>query len=374
MFRGYLIAADSSRRDWIHALANETGQISLQWSLERYPESSELRQYARQFDPDLVLLDFLYPEVACAIVSQMAPQWPGCAWIGIDGGSAVCPAAMGFPGTIGELERCLFQSVHAVAPAKRGGARLYAFVPAKAGCGASTVAWNTARAASQSARVLLMEADLRAGALSYLLQSPPGGSMQKALEMALARDEDATRLHTAQCGALDLLLSSRQAMDPVPRWDSFYHLLGIMRPRYDLILADLPEIVNPGSSELVRDADAVFVVTTPELLPLKLAEERCIDLENWGVEPGRIRLLLNRSSRSELSAKDVEENLKRPVAESFPNDYFAVRKATLEHRGVAADSPLGRAYRHFAATLQPCPGAKPPQSESGLFSYLKRLR
>ena len=358
-------------------MANETGQMSLQLSLDRYPEPSELRQYGRQIDPDFVLLDFLYPEVACAIVATMGPVWPRCAWIGIDGGSGVCPAAMGFPGTITELERCLFHAIHAATPLKTGASRCYAFVPAKAGSGASTVAWNTALAAghagNHASRVLLLEADLRAGALSYLLKSPPHGSMQQALRQALQRDEDATRLAIVPLEPIDLLLSSREVMDPVPRWDAFYQLLAILRPRYDLIVVDLPEIVNPGSSELVRSADGVFVVTTPELLPLKLAEERCLDLENWGVERSRIRLLLNRSSRNELSAKDVEENLKRPVAETFPNDYYSVRKAILAGCGVAEDTALGRAFRHFATALQPS-AAKPPQSESGLLSYLKRLR
>lgn len=379
VFRGYLIMADSSRCDWMHALANETGQMSLQLSLDRYPTASELRQHARQLDPDFVILDFLYPEVACGIVASMQPVWPRCTWIGVDGGSGACPASMGFPGTIGELERCLFQGVHAAAPLK-GGARVYAFVPAKAGSGASTVAWNTALAAqkAQGGKVLLMEADLRAGAMSYLLKPPPAGSThgstQLALQAANEGDEHAARMSLIGLDGVDVLVSSREAMDPVPRWDAFYHLLAIMRPRYDLILVDLPEIVNPGSSELVRSAGIVFVVSTPELLPLKLAEDRCRDLENWGVPAEHVRLLLNRTQRSELSAKDVEENLRRPVAESFPNDYYGVRKSILECRGVAEDTALGRAFQHFAATLQPFASAKPPQSAAGLLSYLKRLR
>ena len=374
VFRGYLITADASRRDWLHALVYETGQATLQVSLDRYPEPSELRQFARQLDPDFVVLDFLYPEAACAIIAMMREKWPRCAWIGVDGGSGVCPATVAFPGHLEDIERALFHAVHAL-PRASTNSRLYAFVPAKAGCGASTLAWNAAFACARApqGRVLLVEADLRAGALSFLLKTPPSGSTQSALRAIHTGDEHAVRVAFTNVDRVEMLLSSRAAMDPAPRWDSYFHLLSLVRPRYDVVLVDLPELVNAGSSEVARAADAVFVVTTPELLPLKLAEHRCLDLEQWGVEPKKIRLLLNRAQRSELSARDVEENLHRPVAESFPNDYHAVRKATLNGGPVDADSALGRAFAHFTNTLQPFAAAS-GASQGGLMSFLNRLR
>lgn len=377
MFRGYLISADAHRRDWLHALTHETGQALLAVSLDRYPDPSELRQYARVMDPDFVLLDFHHPDAACAILGAMRDKWPRCAWIGIDGGTGLCASTLAQHSHVEDVELALFQAIHA-RPAKPDGARVHAFVPAKAGCGASTVAWNAAFACARApgCKALLIEADLRAGALSFLLKTPPEGtgfgSTQTALRAILAGDEHAARVAFTIVDRVEMLLSSRDAMDPPPRWDAFYHLLAYVRPRYDVVLVDLPELINPGTSEITRAADNVFVVTTPELLPLKLAEHRCLDLEQWGVEPKRIRLLLNRAQRSELSARDVEENLRRPVAESFPNDYQAVRKAMLASSAVDPDTALGRAFTHFSSTLQPF--AAPTSVSGGLLSYLKRLR
>lgn len=372
MFRGLLITADVSRRDWLHTLVQETGQATLQASFPRYPDASELRQQARVLDPDFVVLDFLHPEAACAVLAAMRDKWPRCGWIGVDGGASTCAAALEFPGDLGEMERALFHAIHARPAAPEGG-RVYGFVPAKAGSGASTIAWNAAFACARApgSRVLLVEADLRAGALSFLLKEPPTGSTQTALEAFRRGDDHAARVAFTPVDRVEMLLSSRQAMDPPPRWDAFHHLLAHVRPRYDAVLVDLPELVNAGSSEVARGADAVFVVTTPELLPLKLAEHRCLDLEQWGVDPKRIKLLLNRTHKSELSARDVEENLHRPVAESFPNDYHAVRKATLACGPVDADTALGRAFGHFASTLLPFAS---PASQGGLMSYLRRLR
>jgi pilus assembly protein CpaE len=357
VFRGYLIAADASRRDWLHALVQETGQALLQVSLDRYPEPGELRNLARQLDPDFVVLDHQHPEAAAGAMRTMRERWPRTAWIGVDGGaSGNCAAAFSYPGRLEEMEHALFKAAHFHAPLHphAPAAKLYAFVPAKAGSGASTVAWNAAHAcARQGHRALLLEADLRAGALSFLLPESPSGSTQTALEAAHQGESQRVQMALANAGKIDLLLSARTAPDPPPRWDSFFHLLTMLRPRYDVILADLPELVNAGSSELTRAADGVFVVTTPELLPLKLAEPRCLDLEQWGVERQRLRLLLNRAQRSELSARDVEENLHRPVAETFPNDYFAVRKAALAGGAVDADCALGRSFTRFAQALLP---------------------
>jgi len=373
LFRGYLIAADATRRDWLHALAHETGQVQLQGSFDRYPETHEWRQFARQLDPDFVLLDFLYSEAACGIVAAMQNKWPHCAWIGVDGGASVCHGEMPFPGSLAAAERAIFHAIHQAAPAREG-ARLYSFVPAKAGSGASTVAWNAAHATARlGQRVLLMEADLRAGALSYVLKDDPPGTMQSALEAAVAGDEHRMGSSIVQVnGRLDLLLSNRLPVDPLPRWDAFYALLAYLRPRYDVLVADLPELINPGSSELVRSSSSVFVVTTPELLPLKLAEHRCREIQDWGVEPDALRLILNRTHRNELTAKDVEENLQRPVAHSFPNDYYAVRKSILAGDSVHAGCALADAFQKFARVLHPVP-VKPPQT-TGLLSYFQRLR
>jgi Flp pilus assembly CpaE family ATPase len=116
-------------------------------------------------------------------------------------------------------------------------------------------------------------------------------------------------------------------------------------------MVDLPEVVNTATAEVVRRARAVYVVSTPEFASLKLAQQRCRELENWGVDRGRIQALLNRGHKNDMGAKDAEEMLECPVAATFPNDYKGMRRAMMDGSFVEARSDLGQAYLAFAKTL-----------------------
>lgn len=358
VLRGYLFMASPARRDWVQRLLLEGGKVTVHQSLDDYPDAQALRHLGRQFEPEVVFLDMKDPAEASYARGMMQDTWPNTAWV---------PVPAGLPDSPGALEAQLYQAVHARPPAP--GARVIALVPAKAGCGASTLAWNVAHACAAQARTLLLEADLRSGALSFVWNKELMGSTQAALRMAELRDDHAALHSVMTLGRLDLLLSSRTAMQPPPEWTSFWLLLGLLRPRYDFVFVDLPELINPASAELTRVAESVLVVTTPELLPLKLAEHRCAELEQWGVPKERIRLALNRAQRNELSAKDVENNLRRPVAAAFPNDYAAVRKSVIGGSAVSGTSALGEAVRAYAASL--APAAEP--KDSGLLGYFRRF-
>jgi Flp pilus assembly CpaE family ATPase len=127
------------------------------------------------------------------------------------------------------------------------------------------------------------------------------------------------------------------------------------------VIADLPELINPATREIVRRANRVYNVCTPELLAVKLAERRCQDLVEWEVPDSRVHILLNRWTKNELNSDEVAEAVQRSVDHVFPNDYSALRKAMADGRCVAPESALGRSIAEFAARLSgnQTPGARP---------------
>jgi Flp pilus assembly CpaE family ATPase len=133
-----------------------------------------------------------------------------------------------------------------------------------------------------------------------------------------------------------------------------------------MVLADLPELVNPATVEIVRSASHVMVVTTQEVLTLKMAERRMRELIDWGVPEDRIKILANRWQRKEISKEEIEKFLRRPVYATFENDFPAVRRATLDGGPVSASCGLGNSFHAFAQRLS---GAK---AASG--GWLSRLR
>jgi Flp pilus assembly CpaE family ATPase len=158
----------------------------------------------------------------------------------------------------------------------------------------------------------------------------------------------------------------------LPAWEDYFRLLEILRTRYDHILVDLPELVNPGTREIVQRSRFVFTVATPELLSLELAGRRMRELAAWRVPKDRIRVLLNRFQRGGLNSADVTKHLDCLVAQVFPNDYPEVNRAVGLGGPVPAYTALGQRFADFAASLLDTPPARPatPVPLSALFRRL----
>ena len=120
------------------------------------------------------------------------------------------------------------------------------------------------------------------------------------------------------------------------------------------MLVDLPELDNPATVEIVQSARHVLVVHHPgeAVLPLKMAERRERDLIECGVPAERIKFLVNRWHKQENQQREeIESFLKRPVFASFPNDFPAVRRATMAGAPVAPSSSLGQSFQTFVQKL-----------------------
>jgi pilus assembly protein CpaE len=247
---------------------------------------------------------------------------------------------------------------------------LVAFLPGKAGSGASTVllhsAWMVSRELKQ--RVLVMEGDLHSGLLSAMLRVEPKFPIRNVLDAAAQLDNLSWQRYVTTAGGVDFLLTNTSVKEPVPSWTHYFKLLRFAASKYDLIMADLPEVVNVATEEIVRRARAVYVVSTPEFASLKLSKQRCQELAHWGVSRERIRVLLNRGHKNDMGAKDAEKILECPVAATFPNDYKAVQRATADHSYIDQRSSLGESYLAFSAMLM---GAE-PEKKSFMGSFFKK--
>ena len=101
-----------------------------------------------------------------------------------------------------------------------------------------------------------------------------------------------------------------------------------------------------------------------------LARKRCAGLLARGVPEDRLKIVLNRYSKSGPDSSSVAEILGFPVAQLIPNDYKSLWEANLKRCLVADKSIVGRAYESFARSLAAPPeaNAKPARKLFGLFS------
>lgn len=256
-----------------------------------------------------------------------------------------------WPFTVVDLEQAIRSAVQKM----HGGIfeNVVAFLPGKAGSGASTVVLHIARLITQELqkKVLVVEGDLHSGLLSAILRVEPKYSIREALADVTQAGSLSWQKYITQAGGVDFLLTNTSIKEPIPAWSHYLQLLRWANSKYDLIMVDLPEVVNSATAEVVRRARVTYVVSTPEFASLKLSQQRCQELDHWGVDGTRVRGLLNRGQKGDMGAKDAEKILGCPVVATFPNDYRAVRRAIGEGSFIDTRSELGEAYVAFSRSL-----------------------
>ena len=149
----------------------------------------------------------------------------------------------------------------------------------------------------------------------------------------------------------DFLLADRVKKAPLPSWMHYHQLLQFASQRYDAMLVDLPEVVNDATEEIVQYAQWTFVVCTPELASLKLAEQRLQELKAHGAPEDRLRIVLNRWHKSDMKPDEVTDLLGHPVSFVIKNDYRSITRAIASGRPLNGDSELGRCFVEFGTKL-----------------------
>lgn len=358
MFTAVVILGSAESAPLMRSLVAATGHVTVMRELPAPPGDYELARIVNSLLPDLVFLDLSGGQKALecmARLRELAPRTPviglGCSpearLLARHLGAAGLAASDCSPEELQALIREAMESLHGEMEE-----HLYSFLPSKAGSGCSTIVLHTAvAAAALGKRVLVIDADLRSSVMGLMLGVTPIGGTQAILQATADLDTFVLRRNLAQqCGA-DFLLSTRALDAAPPEWIHYFQLLNFVRGSYDLILVDMPELINPATVELVRRSKKILTVCTAELPSLKLAQQRLAELERLGLKDERVGLLLNRASRSTPGTAEIEEALGRKVVHAFPNDYHAICEAIRNAAPLQPDTDLARAFAAFAASL-----------------------
>ncbi len=322
------------------------------------PGDYELARLVHCLLPDLVFVDLAGGQAALECMARLRELSPKTPLIGMGCNTEARLLARHLGAAALAAPDCspdeLRVTIREAMEAHHGGVEpnLYSFLPSKAGSGCSTVVLHTAVAAAQlGKRTLVIDADLRSSVMGLMLGVTPTGGIQSVLASASQLDAFVLRRNVASKHGADFLLSTRALDAEPPEWVHYFQLLNFVRSDFDLILADLPELINPATVELVRRSKQVFPVCTSELPSLKLAMQRLEELGRLGVEAERIGVVVNRAAKEAPKTEEIEKTLGRRVAFVFPNDYRAVSESILEAAPLSQDTPLARAFTEFAALL-----------------------
>ncbi len=361
MFRAVVLAPDSEFGLAVERLALESQHLMVNKTLSAFPESGyDVGRVIAGYDPEVILLENTQADVALQVAEKLRSYAPNVAVVVL--GGRVSPSIEQQFDAIGVA--CLNGafSQHQFLVALKGAIHrsrqnsfgpMFAFLPGKAGSGATTVAFNMAisMATSLEKKVFLLEADMHSGVISTLLDQKPRLPLIDALQNAANLDYSTWLHYVVSAHSTDFLLADRVKKAPLPSWMHYHQLLRFASSKYDAIFVDLPEVVNEATEEIVQYAQWTFVVCTPELASLKLAEQRLQELRARNAPPDRLRVIVNRWHRSDMRPEEIAKLLGCQVSAVIKNDYRTISRAFASGEPVSDSSDLGRSYVEFGAKL-----------------------
>jgi pilus assembly protein CpaE len=233
---------------------------------------------------------------------------------------------------------------------KRG--KLITVINAKGGCGATTIAVNTALTLQRSGNTVLFDlAPLSHAALQLNLR--PAFTVQDALKNLHRLDQSLLEGFMARHpSGLSLLTGSPELMNETDRGD-LAKVFDLLVAQYSFLVVDISTRLDWVARLAADVADDVLLVTHADVASLWSASRVQAMLGN-GSTRNKMRLVLNRYRKVPgLSDADVEGSTQVSVFSKIPNNYLAVSDGIDRGMPVVQQnhSEIARAFTAMAAAL-----------------------
>lgn len=232
--------------------------------------------------------------------------------------------------------------------------KIFAVLPAKGACGASTIASNLAYQVKRlgAKKILLADLDPLAGTLSFLLKVKSHYSFMDVLLRREGLDADLWKAMVTTTNGVDVLLSPEMMVEGVNEIVDAGPILEYARRYYDVVIVDAGSAYGEWNLSIARFANEMILVTTNELPALQAAQRTLSYLDSNRVGRWKIKLVVNRYDKEVGLNQDViGQALHADVFRLIPSDYEGVQRALMEGKPIAASSAFGRAMAQLAEGL-----------------------
>jgi pilus assembly protein CpaE len=255
----------------------------------------------------------------------------------------------------GPLQEALsrFLSDRARSVSGSGRARVLAFMNAKGGSGATTLAVNTALALQQEHGTTLLVDFATLGHAALHLNVRPVFGLTDALQNLHRMDAALLKGFITVCRRdLHLLAGMNQVTALSPTTSELARLFDLLVSHYQYVVVDCSSRMDEISHILAGLAHEVLLVTQTDVAALWSTNRMRAWLDETGTET-KIRAVLNRYKKiAGFDEGDVQKATNCRVAWKVPNSYHPVASAI--DRGeplILHDSDLSRSIRGLAAML-----------------------
>lgn len=317
----------------------------------------EAVEMAKQFQPDIILMDInmpgidgigasqkiteLAPSVQIIIMSvQSDPNYLRRAMMA--GARDFLTKPFGGDELVAAIRRVHEKRPQRVAPAppqyfegNDGGGRrrpqrsrghaVAVFSP-KGGAGCTTIAINTAVSlAKKEFRVVLVDGSLQFGDVEVMMQMKAMTSIVDVSDQNNELDAEliSSVVQMHKSGVHVLLAPPRPEMADMVTEAGVKKLLEALRLSYDFIIIDTSSYLTEVSLSLLDASDKIILVTQQSLPSLK-SIKRFFDLsDSLDYDSGKVWLVVNRATKQGIAIKSIGDALKHPIIATVPEDPIA---------------------------------------------------
>lgn len=239
----------------------------------------------------------------------------------------------------------------------RGGAgkgRVFTFLSAKGGAGATTAAVNTALALQQSHGDVVLVDFAPVGHAQLHLNLRPSFGVPDALENLHRLDASLLEgLMTTAKDGLHLLAGPQQPHQSIPTPAELARLFDLLVNHYRYVVVDASSRLDATTRLLSDLSNAVLMVAQTDVVSLWSAGRIHAFLEE-GAGRNRLRLVLNRYKKIPgLTEDDIEHSTRCKVLWKIPNAFHAVSPAIDNGAPVVLqeNQEISRSFRGLASAL-----------------------
>lgn len=255
--------------------------------------------------------------------------------------------------TYREIRQAAMRAAATLAASGEMLADLYAFVPAKPGCGATTAAtYATAMAAQAGTEpTLLLDFDIRLGVTSFLLKAEGAHTIVDALLQSDRLDSDIWSTLVSQIKNLHLLGSGLMDFSRTVPSDCFVALLDFALRRYSLVAVDLPGTMEDFECETLLRAKRIYLVCAPDIGALHVARRKASWLRDLHLTD-KVSVVLNQvERRSTLSVDDIQRVIQLPICHLLPAGTSEISRAVQKGAVLDSASGLGKQLARIAGEM-----------------------
>jgi pilus assembly protein CpaE len=237
--------------------------------------------------------------------------------------------------------------------------KVFGFLSAKGGCGATTVACHAAaamgrRGEPEGTRALLIDLDLNTGMVRFLMRITPPYSVLDAANNLQRLDIGYWRALTSKdAPGLEVIAAPPELISKhnLSR-DQVQHVLSFARCHYDWIVVDLGRGLGLLTMSVLDAIDELYLVTTPEVPALHLTRKIVDTLAASNFSTTKVHLIGNRvDGISAADPQELEAALGLPLHTRLPNEYLRLFQSYSECRLLTRGGGLAGEFETLAARM-----------------------